>query len=53
MYLEKLSFPYNLKKVFKILRKVFCSLDDLLIYGRNMRSVIIFDLSKSPNFYNS
>ncbi len=52
-YLENFTFPYNLEKIFKILRRTFCFLDDLLIYGRNMRSVIILDLSGSPNLSNS
>ena len=44
---------YNLKSVFKILKSSICSLDDLPIYGRSMRSVTILDLSGSHNLSNS
>ena len=44
---------YTLKRAFKILRRAFCTCWDLLTYGRNMCSVMIFDLSGLLNFSNS
>lgn len=50
---RKIISYYALKRVFKLSKSSFCFFMDLLVYGRSIRSDIIFSLSGSPSFSNS